>query len=138
MKYKNKTIKFFSERNPINLPWKKLKIDISDPKKRVDKLSGGQQQAVAISKAVSFNPKLIILDEPTANLAVKEIDKVLDIILSLKENGIPAVFISHRLDDIFQVCDRICILRRGKIVTICETKSTNRDEIIRHMFLGHE
>ena len=117
---------------------KKLKIDISDPKKRVDKLSGGQQQAVAISKAVSFNPKLIILDEPTANLAVKEIDKVLDIILSLKENGIPAVFISHRLDDIFKVCDRICILRRGKIVTICETKSTNRDEIIRHMFLGHE
>ena len=81
---------------------------------------------------------MIILDEPTANLAVKEIDKVLDIILSLKENGIPAVFISHRLDDIFQVCDRICILRRGKIVKICETKSTNRDEIIRHMFLGQE
>ena len=78
---------------------------------------------------------MIILDEPTANLAVKEIDKVLDIILSLKENGIPAVFISHRLDDIFKVCDRICILRRGKIVKICETKSTNRDEIIRHMFL---
>ena len=114
---------------------KKLKIDISEPRKSVDKLSGGQQQAVAISKAVSFNPKMIILDEPTANLAVKEIGKVLDIITRLKEHGIPAILISHRLEDIFQVCDRIFVLRGGRRVAVHNTNETNRDEIIRHMFL---
>ena len=69
----------------------KLKIDIREPRKRVDKLSGGQQQAVAIGKAVSFDPKMLILDEPTANLALKEIGKVLDIVLQLKEHGIPVL-----------------------------------------------
>ena len=107
----------------------------SKTRKRVDKLSGGQQQAVAISKAVSFNPKMIILDEPTANLAVKEIGKVLDIITRLKEHGIPAILISHRLEDIFQVCDRIFVLRGGRRVAVHNTNETNRDEIIRHMFL---
>ncbi len=66
----------------------KLKIEIQDPRKRVDRLSGGQQQAVAISKAVSFGPRMLILDEPTANLALKEIGKVLDIVQQLKANGI--------------------------------------------------
>ena len=80
----------------------RLKIDIKEPRKNVDKLSGGQQQAVAIGKAVSFDPKVLILDEPTANLAIKEIDKVLDIVMRLKEHGIPVIFISHRLDDVFQ------------------------------------
>ena len=70
---------------------------------------------------MSKNFKALVINQEGESFtrAVKEIDKVLDIILSLKENGIPAVFISHRLDDIFQVCDRICILRRGKIVKIC-------------------
>jgi ABC-type sugar transport system ATPase subunit len=114
----------------------KLKIDISKPRKRVDKLSGGQQQAVAIGKAVSFDPKMLVLDEPTANLALKEIGKVLDIVIQLKEHGIPAIFISHRLDDVFHVCDRIFVLRGGRKVTVKETSKTNHDEIVRYMFLG--
>jgi len=114
----------------------KLKIEIQDPRKRVDRLSGGQQQAVAISKAVSFNPKMLILDEPTANLAVKEIGKVLDIVQQLKAHGIPAIFISHRLDDVFCVCDRIFVLRGGRRVTVKKTAETNHDEIVRDMFLG--
>jgi ABC-type sugar transport system ATPase subunit len=114
----------------------KLKIDIQEPHKRVDKLSGGQQQAVAIGKAVSFDPKMLVLDEPTANLALKEIGKVLDIVLQLKENGIPAIFISHRLDDVFHVCDRIFVLRGGRRVTVKKTTETNHDEIVRYMFLG--
>jgi ABC-type sugar transport system ATPase subunit len=114
----------------------KLKIDIQEPRKRVDKLSGGQQQAVAIGKAVSFDPKMLVLDEPTANLALKEIGKVLDIVLQLKEHGIPAVFISHRLDDVFHVCDRIFVLRGGRRVTVKKTSETNHDEIVRYMFLG--
>jgi simple sugar transport system ATP-binding protein len=114
----------------------KLKIDIREPRKRVDKLSGGQQQAVAIGKAVSFDPKMLILDEPTANLALKEIGKVLDIVLQLKEHGIPAIFISHRLDDVFHVCDRIFVLRGGRRVAEKKTSETTHDEIVRYMFLG--
>jgi simple sugar transport system ATP-binding protein len=102
----------------------------------VDRLSGGQQQAVAIGKAVSFDPKMLILDEPTANLALKEIGKVLDTVLQLKENGIPAVFISHRLDDVFHVCDRIFVLRAGRGVADKKTSETTHDEIVRYMFLG--
>lgn len=116
----------------------KLKIDIKEPRKRVDKLSGGQQQAVAIGKAVSFDPKMLILDEPTANLALKEIGKVLDIIQQLKEHGIPAIFISHRLDDVFHVCDRIFVLRGGRRVAVKKTSDTTHDEIVRFMFLGSE
>ena len=116
----------------------RLKIDIKEPRKNVDKLSGGQQQAVAIGKAVSFNPKVLILDEPTANLAIKEIDKVLELVTRLKETGIPVIFISHRLDDVFQVCDRIFVLRRGKAAAVKETTRTSHDEIVRFMFLGTE
>ena len=116
----------------------KLKIDIREPRKRVDKLSGGQQQAVAIGKVVSFDPKMLILDEPTANLALKEIGKVLDIVLQLKEHGIPAIFISHRLDDVFHVCDRIFVLRGGRRVAVKKTSETTHDEIVRYMFLGSE
>jgi simple sugar transport system ATP-binding protein len=115
---------------------RKLKIDIQQPRKRVDRLSGGQQQAVAISKAVSFDPKMLILDEPTANLALKEIGKVLDIVVRLKEHGIPAIFISHRLDDVFHVCDRIFVLRGGRRVAVKKISETNHDEIVRYMFLG--
>jgi len=114
----------------------KLKIDIQEPRKRVDRLSGGQQQAVAISKAVSFEPKMLILDEPTANLALKEIGKVLDIVLQLKQHGIPAIFISHRLDDVFRVCDRIFVLRGGRRVALKNTAETNHDEVVRYMFIG--
>jgi simple sugar transport system ATP-binding protein len=115
---------------------RKLKIDIKDPRKRVDRLSGGQQQAVAIGKAVSFDPKMLVLDEPTANLALKEIGKVLDIAMQLKEHGISAIFISHRLDDVFHVCDRIFVLRGGRRVTVKKTSDTEHDEIVRYMFLG--
>ena len=116
----------------------RLKIDIKEPRKNVDKLSGGQQQAVAIGKAVSFNPKVLILDEPTANLAIKEIDKVLELIMRLKEHGIPVIFISHRLDDVFRVCDRIFVLRRGRTAAVRETSRTTHDEVVRAMFLGAE
>jgi simple sugar transport system ATP-binding protein len=114
----------------------RLKIDIRDPRKNVDKLSGGQQQAVAIGKAVSFGPKVLILDEPTANLAIKEIDKVLELVQRLKEQGISVIFISHRLDDVFCVCDRITVLRGGRIAAVKRTAEANHDEIVRYMFIG--
>jgi len=113
----------------------RLKIDIENPRMNVSRLSGGQQQAVAIGKAVSFRPKLVIMDEPTANLALVEIDKVLELTVRLKHQGISIIFISHRLDDVFNVSDRIFVLKHGQKVDVKETAKTNKDEIIRLMFM---
>ena len=112
----------------------KLKIDIRNPRLRVDRLSGGQQQAVAIGKAVSFSPKVVIMDEPTANLAAKEIGKVLELTQRLRQDGIAVIFISHRLDDVFAVCDRIFVLKRGHRVDVKETRETTKEEILKLMF----
>jgi simple sugar transport system ATP-binding protein len=113
---------------------RKLKIDIKNPRIKVSRLSGGQQQAVAIGKAVSFHPKVVIMDEPTASLAVREIEKVLELIVRLKEHGISIIIISHRLDDIFAVSDRIFILKHGRRVGVKETSETDKDEVVRLMF----
>jgi len=114
---------------------RRLKIDIKNPKLQVNKLSGGQQQAVAIGRAVSFNPKIVIMDEPTANLALVEIDKVLETTLMLKNHGISIIFISHRLKDVFTVCDRIFVLNHGRKVALLEKEKTNRDEVVKYMFM---
>ena len=113
----------------------RLKIDVKNPRIKIDKLSGGQQQAVAIGRAVSFEPKIVIMDEPTANLAVVEIDKVLELTLRLKEHGISAIVISHRLDDVFKVADRIYVLKHGRIAGIREKMKTNKEEVIKLMFM---
>lgn len=112
----------------------RLKIDIKNPRLEASRLSGGQQQAVAIGKAVSFDPKVVIMDEPTASLAVKELDKVLELIQRLKEHGISSIIISHRLDDIFAVSDRVFVLKHGHRVDVKETAKSNKDEIVRLMF----
>jgi len=121
------------EREAVDI-LRKLKIDIKNPKIKANRLSGGQQQAVAIGKAVSFNPKVVIMDEPTASLAVKEIEKVLELVLRLKEHSISVIFISHRLDDVFEVSDRIFVLKHGRKVALKEKTQTNKDEIVRLMF----
>jgi len=114
----------------------RLKIDIKNPRIRIDRLSGGQQQAVAIGKATSFNPKVVIMDEPTANLALKEIGKVLELTLVLKNHGISIILISHRLEDVFMVSDRIFVLKGGQKVGVKETTKTNKNEIVKLMFMG--
>lgn len=94
----------------------RLKIDISSVRLKVENLSGGQRQAVAIGRATAFDARVIIMDEPTAALSVAAIDKVLDLIKQLKEEGASIIIISHRLEDIFQVADRVIILRHGRKV----------------------
>ena len=116
----------------------RLKIDIKNPRMKVDKLSGGQQQAVAIGRAVSFNPKIVLMDEPTANLALVEIEKVLELTLRLKEHDISIIFISHRLDDVFRVADRIFILKHGHLVAVKEKMKTNKAEVVKAMFMDVE
>jgi ABC-type sugar transport system ATPase subunit len=94
----------------------RLKIDISSVRLDVEKLSGGQRQAVAIARTTAFNARVIIMDEPTAALSVAAIGKVLDLVRELKAQGCSIIIISHRLEDIYQVSDRMIVLRHGRKV----------------------
>lgn len=95
----------------------RLKIDIPSVRQKVERLSGGQRQAVAIARATAFDAKVIIMDEPTAALSVAAIDKVLELIRELKAQGASIIIISHRLEDIHRVSDRMIVLRLGRKVS---------------------
>jgi simple sugar transport system ATP-binding protein len=94
----------------------RLKIDIPSVRLLVERLSGGQRQAVAIARATAFNSKVIIMDEPTAALSVAAISKVLDLVRELKAQGASIIIISHRLEDIYSVSDRLMVMRHGRKV----------------------
>ncbi|HEY1942753.1 MAG TPA: ATP-binding cassette domain-containing protein [Roseiarcus sp.] len=96
-------------------------------------LSGGQQQSVAIARALTFNPKLVIMDEPTAALAVREIEHVLELIRALSAQGIAVILISHRLTDVFAVCDRIVVLRQGAVIADDPTRETSMNAVVAHI-----
>ena len=98
---------------------------------KVKNLSGGQRQSVSIARTMFFNAKLVILDEPTSAISVKETRRVLDLILQLKEKGISVIIVSHRMEDIFKVSDRIVVLRRGSKVEDIERPKTTPDRIIK-------
>jgi simple sugar transport system ATP-binding protein len=108
----------------------KLKIHVKSIDQNVEELSGGQRQAVAIARATAFDAKVVIMDEPTAALAIKEVGKVLDLIKSLKEHGVAVIIISHRMDDIFYCCDRVMALYQGTNFADAPLKDTNRNEVI--------
>jgi ABC-type sugar transport system ATPase subunit len=95
----------------------RLKIDIASVRQKVERLSGGQRQAVAIARATAFDAKVIIMDEPTAALSVAAIDKVIELIRELKAQGSSIIIISHRLEDIYRVSDRMMVLRQGRKVS---------------------
>jgi ABC-type sugar transport system ATPase subunit len=99
----------------------------------VGQLSGGQQQSVAIARALTFDPKLVIMDEPTAALAVREVEHVLDLIRELKRQGIAVILISHRLNDVFAVCDRIIALRQGQVVADEPIAQTSMNDVVAHI-----
>jgi len=109
----------------------RLKIDIGSVGKRVRELSGGQQQSVAIARVIGFNARLIIMDEPTANLGIKEVGRLLDLIRRLKDQGVSVIFISHRLDDIFSVGDRVVVLKRGRRIGMRYVKETTPNEVLK-------
>ena len=100
-------------------------------------LSGGQQQSVAIARALTFNPKLVIMDEPTAALAVREIEHVLELIRTLKSQGIAVILISHRLTDVFAVCDRIVVLRQGAVIADDPVENTSMNAVVAHIVGAH-
>src|SRR6187455_2057279 len=96
----------------------------------VASLSGGQRQSVAVAKAVQWNSRLVILDEPTAALGVAQTRQVLELVKRLAEQGLAVVLVSHNLHDIFEVADRITVLRLGRAVGVYEKDKTSEQEIV--------
>ena len=109
-----------------------LNIKIN-PKTLVKTLSVGYQQMVEIAKAVSQNAKLLIMDEPSAPLTSAEVEAMFAIVDKLKAGGVSIIYISHRLDEIFRLADRITILRDGQYLTTLNTDETNKDELVKYM-----
>jgi ABC-type sugar transport system ATPase subunit len=105
----------------------RLKIEIESVRLKVENLSGGQRQAVAIGRATAFDAKVIIMDEPTAALSIAAIGKVLDLIRELKSLGSSIIMISHRMEDIYEVSDRVIVLRHGRKVADCPISGDIRE-----------
>lgn len=99
------------------------------PAEKVKNMSGGQRQAVAIARAMLSQPKIMLMDEPTAAVSVKQVARILDLVRNLKDQGMGIIYISHRLPDVFEVADRMIVLRRGRKVADKPTKKTSLEEI---------
>jgi simple sugar transport system ATP-binding protein len=111
----------------------RLKIEVESVRQKVNELSGGQRQAVAIGRATAFNAKVVIMDEPTASLSVAAIEKVLELIKQLKEHQVSVIIISHRLEDILTVADRVMVLRLGRRVGDMENEGITKDDLVAYM-----
>jgi len=112
---------------------RRLGARVPSVRQQVGLMSGGQQQSVAIARALTFDPKLVIMDEPTAALAVKEIEHVLELIRTLSARGIAVILISHRLTDVFAVCNRIIALRQGTVIADERTSETSMNAVVSHI-----
>jgi simple sugar transport system ATP-binding protein len=95
----------------------------------VRSMSGGQRQAVAIARTRLSQPRVVLLDEPTAAISVRQVEQVLDLIRRLRDQGVAVVLVSHRMDDVFAVCDRVVVLRRGHKVAELSRSATTAEEI---------
>ena len=107
-----------------------LHVNIPSIRSRIATLSGGQRQSVAVARAVMWNSKVVLLDEPTAALGVEQTHQVKELIVRLREQGLGVVVISHNLADIFDVSDRIIVLRLGKRVATFQTHVSNPEQVV--------
>lgn len=104
---------------------------------QVGMLSGGQRQTIAIARALTFKPKLVIMDEPTAALAVREVESVMKLIKQMQSEGIATILISHRLNDVFEACGRIVVLRRGEVIADLKRDETDMAEVVSYIVGAH-
>ena len=102
----------------------------------VASLSGGQRQSVAVAKAVMWNSELVIMDEPTAALGVNQTRQVLDLVKRLRDRGLAVMVISHNLNDVFEVADRIAVLHLGRMVTQDKASAFDRQSLVEYMTTG--
>ena len=112
---------------------KDIGVNIESAREEILNLSGGQRQSAAVARAVFTDPEVIIMDEPTAALGVKEAKKVLDLIENLSDGGIAIILISHTLPYVFEVADRIVTFRSGKKVYEASTNETDQSTVVEHM-----
>jgi len=110
-----------------------LDIHLPSYEQQIDSMSGGQRQSVAIARAVYWDAKMMIMDEPTNNLGVPEQRKVLEIIRTLRERQVPVILISHTLPDVFAVSDRVVIMHRGRKVADKPIDQTDSQEVVQYM-----
>ncbi|MBV8538350.1 MAG: sugar ABC transporter ATP-binding protein [Alphaproteobacteria bacterium] len=99
-------------------------------------LSGGQRQTVAVARAIYFNARVLIMDEPTAALGPQETQQVADLILQLKKEGIGIFLISHDIHDVFDLADRVAVMKNGKLVGTTHTRDVTKDEVLGMIILG--
>ena len=107
-----------------------ITVNLTQPMK---KMSVSQRQMCEIAKAISYNSKVIVLDEPTSSLTAPEVAKLFKMMRQLKEQGISLIYISHKMDEIFEICDQISVLRDGSLVMTKDSKDTNMNELISAM-----
>lgn len=108
-----------------------------DPRKKVGELSIAGKQMVEIAKALSYEARIILMDEPSATLTQSELDKLFDIIRDMKSKGISVIYISHRLEEVFEICDSVSVMRDGKIVDTRPINELTKDQIV-EMMVGRE
>ena len=107
-----------------------LHVHIDSPRTAIRDLSGGQRQGVAIARALLSEPRVVVMDEPTASLGVAETERVEELIRRLREGGATILLVSHSLDQVFRLADRICVLRRGIEVGVRNARETTGEEIV--------
>ena len=108
-------------------------VRFKDP---VVKLSGGQRQSVAIARAILFNARILIMDEPTAALGPQETAQVGELVRQLKSEGIGIFLISHDIHDVFDLADRVCVMKNGRVVGTARTSDVTKDEVLGMIILG--
>lgn len=114
----------------------RLKIRIPSTAQKVNTLSGGQRQCVAIARTVAFNARLVILDEPTAALGVEETRKVLELVKEMRTQGLSILMISHNLSHVFDTADRVTVMKGGRVAGSLLTRETDKDEVLRLIVTG--
>lgn len=115
---------------------KELGIDLPDIHQPVRNLSGGQQQAVAFCRCLLFQPKIILLDEPMASMALWERERILGLVHGLKDRGCSIIMVTHNLQDLFQVADRVLVLKEGRSIWSGELAGLKPDDVAQLMFAG--
>jgi len=115
-----------------------LAIRVPSTRELVMNLSGGQRQATALARVAKAGARLIILDEPTAALGVNETRNLLDLVMRFKAQGKTIIIISHEMRDVFEVTDRIIVLKRGELIADKLTSATDPDEIVRYIIRGRD
>lgn len=114
-----------------------LDIRVPSTRQKVGNLSGGQRQSIAIGRAAAFEPRVLIMDEPTSALAVAEVQAVLRLIKRVSDSGVSVILITHRLQDLFEVCDRIMVLYEGQNVAERRIDETSLEDLVRLIVTDH-